>query len=253
MIITKRAWGRYIRILRSLSDKAAEAMAKEANRLKNEGVSAEVAAARLIDYAYAIATKYGEGSAAMACEMYDAIAALNGANVPPAMPAEPATRWETTKAVRGTLLMNEDVMPAAVGRLVKLAGVDTIQQNAIRDGAEWAWIPSGDSCAFCRMLASNGWQKASVKAIKNGHAQHIHNNCDCTYAVRFDGKSTVSGYDPDALYEEYRQARDEAGSGKTRDIVNAMDRKDYKRNRDEINARKRLEYAKRKELEKADQ
>lgn len=253
MIITKRAWGRYIRILRSLSDKAAEAMAKEANRLKNEGVSAEVAAAQLIDYAYAIATKYGEGSAAMACEMYDAIAALNGANVPPAMPAEPATRWETTKAVRGTLLMNEEVMPAAVGRLVKLAGVDTIQQNAIRDGAEWAWIPSGDSCAFCRMLASNGWQKASVKAIKNGHAQHIHNNCDCTYAVRFDGKSTVSGYDPDALYEEYRQARDEAGSGKTRDIVNAMDRKDYKRNRDEINARKRLEYAKRKELEKADQ
>lgn len=253
MIITKRAWGRYIRILRSLSDKAAEAMAKEANRLKNEGVSAEGGGARLNDYAYAIATKYGEGSAAMACEMYDAIAALNGANVPPAMPAEPATRWETTKAVRGTLLMNEDVMPAAVGRLVKLAGVDTIQQNAIRDGAEWAWIPSGDSCAFCRMLASNGWQKASVKAIKNGHAQHIHNNCDCTYAVRFDGKSTVSGYDPDALYEEYRQARDEAGSGKTRDIVNAMDRKDYKRNRDEINARKRLEYAKRKELEKADQ
>jgi hypothetical protein len=187
--------------------------------------------------------------------MYDAIAAASGVAVPLAEPAATASYGEVAKVVQGTMLISKrsDVISGSVGRLVKMAGVDTTMQNALRDGAEWAWIPSGDTCAYCRMLASNGWQKASVKAIKNGHAQHIHNNCDCTYAVRFDGKSTVSGYDPDALYEEYRQARDEAGSGKTRDIVNAMDRKDYKRNRDEINARKRLEYAKRKELEKADQ
>jgi hypothetical protein len=220
-------------------------MAKEANRLKNEGVSEEVAAARLIDYAYAIATKYGEGSAAMACEMYDAIAALNGANVPPAMPAEPATRWETTKAVRGTLLMNEEVMPAAVGRLVKLAGVDTIQQNAIRDGAEWAWIPRGDTCAFCIALASRGWQRASKEAIKDGHAEHIHANCDCTYAVRFSHNLDVEGYNPSAYYKMYYGN----GKGSSDDKIRALRRRIYAENADEINAQKRSAYAKRQERE----
>lgn len=49
------------------------------------------------------------------------------------------------------------------------------------------------------MLASNGWQKASKNLLKKGHAQHIHANCDCEFAVRFSREFDVSGYDP----EEY--------------------------------------------------
>ena len=45
----------------------------------------------LINYGYAVATKYGEASAAIAAEMYDATAALAGASVPAAVPAETAT------------------------------------------------------------------------------------------------------------------------------------------------------------------
>ena len=52
-------------------------------------------------------------------------------------------------------------------------------KNAVRDGAEWAWVPHGDTCPFCITLASNGWQKASRKVLKGGHAEHIHANCDC--------------------------------------------------------------------------
>ena len=48
----------------------------------------------LIDYGYAVATKYGEASAAIAAEMYDATAALTGASVPAAVPAETATYGE---------------------------------------------------------------------------------------------------------------------------------------------------------------
>ena len=65
-----------------------------------------------------------------------------------------------------------------VSRMVKQAGADTTQKNAIRDGAEWAWVPHGDACPFCRMLASNGWQIASKNLLKKGHAQHIHANAD---------------------------------------------------------------------------
>lgn len=78
--------------------------------------------------------------------------------------------------------------------------------RTIRNGAEFAWVPHGDTCAFCTMLASRGWQRASKKALKNGHAEHIHAHCDCEYAVRFGRESSVKGYDPDEYLRRYRAA-----------------------------------------------
>ena len=158
-----------------------------------------------LDYAWALSTKYGEGAAALSCEMYDAMARLSNMEVPLAEPAAVAEYGEVAKTVQG--IMKWSTLPqsigAGVGRLVKQAGADTTLQNAIRDGAQFAWIPSGDSCPFCLMLASNGWQNASKKAIKNGHAEHIHNNCDCNYAVRFDDNTTVAGYDPASIKAQF--------------------------------------------------
>ena len=118
-------------------------------------------------------------------------------------------------------------------------------QNAIRDGAEWAWIPVGDTCAFCLMLASNGWQRASKAALAGGHAEHIHANCDCTYAVRFDRKSGVQGYDPD----KYKKMYDEADGSNWHQKLNSMRRDIYDENAEEINEQKRDAYEKRKERE----
>ena len=103
--------------------------------------------------------------------------------------------------------------------------------------AEWAWVPHGDTCPFCMMLASNGWQKASAKLLKGGHASHIHANCDCEFAVRFDSNTGVAGYDPEKYLKQYRAA----GSD-----VNAMRRIDYAARRDAINAQKRTAYKVRK-------
>lgn len=257
MRIPQKTWKKFVADLRKVSDKAAEELElfMDAHRDANGLWNARETRRSVINYAFALATKYGEGAGEIACQMYDAIGVASGAAVPLAEPAATATYQEVAMTINGVLLRTTQpsVIASAVGRNVKMAGVDTIMQNAIRDGAEWAWIPSGDSCAFCRMLASNGWRNASKKEMKNGHARHIHANCDCIYAIRFDETSTVEGYDPDALYEEYRQARGEAGSGKTRDIVNAMRREDYKKNKDEINTQKRLAYAKRKEVENANQ
>ena len=77
----------------------------------------------------------------------------------------------------------------------------------------------------------------SKKAMRNGHAEHIHAHCDCEYAVRFDGKSTVAGYDPDKYLEEYCDANGD---------INEMRRKRYAQNKDAINARKRELYASKK-------
>ena len=187
----------------------------------------------LIAYAHALVTKYGEGSAELACQMYDALAAAAQAGVPAAEPADPASYGEIARMVQATKA-SPPQMQRGVSRPVKRAGADTTLKNALRDGAEFAWVPQGDTCAFCLTLASRGWQKASQAAIKGGHAEHIHANCDCEYAIRFDGRSTVAGYDPDKYLRQYRAA----GSD-----VNALRRVEYAKNKERINAQKRAAYA----------
>ncbi len=160
----------------------------------------------LLDYAYALATHYGEAIGALACQMYEETAAAQNVTVAAAEAAATPDYGEVAKAVNGAKKQSVKLISSAVGRLVKQVGADTTLKNAQRDGAQFAWIPHGDTCAFCLTLASRGWQYMSKNALKNGHAEHIHANCDCEYSVRFDGSSTVEGYDPDKYLEMYNNA-----------------------------------------------
>jgi len=227
MRITATAWAAYTQQLAKLNKKAGQLMADYIAARGTRDTDA------LIAYSHALVTKYGEGSAELACQMYDALAAAARAGVPAAEPAEPASYGEIARMVQATKA-SPPQMQQGVSRLVKRAGADTTLKNALRDGAEFAWVPQGDTCAFCLTLASRGWQKASQAAIKGGHAEHIHANCDCEYAIRFDGRSTVAGYDPDEYLRRYRAA----GSD-----VNALRRVEYAKNKERINAQKRAAYA----------
>jgi hypothetical protein len=237
-------WVKYKNLLAKISDEAAkefrDAVFNVNGRFGGVGLG-QIDREALIDYAYALVTKYSEASSEAACIFYDELAELSGVVVPPAIPAESANISTVAKAV--SFSNNEELISSALGRLVKQAGQDTTLQNALRDGAEFAWIPAGDTCAFCIALASRGWQTASRNAIKNGHAEHIHGNCDCAYAVRFNSKTNYAGYDPDKYLDMYNST-----SGKPKDKINAMRRKAYAENKDEINAQKRSAYAKRQEL-----
>ena len=113
----------------------------------------------LIAYAYALVTKYGEGSAELACQMYDALAAAAKAGVPAAEPAQPASYGEVARMVQATKA-SQPQMQQGVSRLVKRAGADTTLKNALRDGAELAWVPQGDTCAFCHWQAAAGRKPA---------------------------------------------------------------------------------------------
>lgn len=244
MVIKDRLWKKYIADLRKVNDEAASFVQRflEANGIPTDRDTINA----LIEYANAICSKYSEAAATLAAEMYDALAALSGVTVPPALPAPVPEMSEVAKTIVGTLKTgNEEIISAAIGRLVKQTGVDTTMQNALRDGAEWAWIPSGETCAFCITLASRGWQRASRKALKNGHAEHIHANCDCTYAVRFDPFTEVEGYDP----QKYLDMYEDADGRKPKDKINAMRREFYEQNKEEINAQKRDNYEKRQERE----
>lgn len=253
MTISEESWIKYIDDLRKVNDEAARLMLEFMDVHRDlDGLwnSREVRQA-IIQYAYGLTSKYGEAAAELACEMYDAVGVLSDVIIPAAVPAETAAYADIAKAVNGTLKQsaNENMVASAVARQVKMVSVDTVMKNALRDGAEWAWIPHGDTCAFCITLASQGWQPASKKALKNGHAEHIHANCDCTYAVRFDSRTNVQGYDPDKYKRMYYDAPLDGQRATGKNRINAMRREFYAENKEEINAQKRSAYAKRQELE----
>lgn len=231
MQITEKAWLEYITKMSQISQKAADLMQSwvQKNGLENDKA--------LLDYAYALSQHYGQAIGALSCQMYEATAAAQGVIVPTAEVADLPDYGEVAKAVKGTKKQSPNNIPGTLARLVKQVGADTTLKNAERDGAQFAWVPHGDTCAFCITLASRGWQYMSKKAMRNGHAEHIHAHCDCEYAVRFDGKSTVAGYDPDKYLEEYYDANGD---------INEMRRKRYAQNKDVINARKRELYASKK-------
>ena len=232
MQITEKAWVEYITKMSQISQKAADLMQSwvQKNGLENDKA--------LLDYAYALSQHYGQAIGALSCQMYEATAAAQGVIVPTAEVADLPDYGEVAKAVKGTKKQSPNNIPGTLARLVKQVGADTTLKNAERDGAQFAWVPHGDTCAFCITLASRGWQYMSKKAMRNGHAEHIHAHCDCEYAVRFDGKSTVAGYDPDKYLEEYYDANGD---------INEMRRKRYAQNKDAINARKRELYERKKE------
>lgn len=255
MRISTRDWNKYINKLSAISKKAADEMTKY---IQLNGFSNTKA---LIDYAYALATKYGEGTASLSCLMYDAIAEMQKVSVPSAVPAATATYEETAKAINGCLKQSSSgqLLSQVTQRLVKQAGADTTLQNAQRDQAYYAWISSGDSCPYCLMISSMGWQRATRETANGSHADHIHANCDCQFCVDFKGNMNVSGYDPDEIASEildetgeYDQYIFYRGNGRksikgNREALNKMRRLRYKENADEINKQKREAYALRKE------
>ncbi len=219
MKISQRDWNNYKNRLAKLSQKAADEMQAYVDKNGLEDRDA------IIAYAYGLSTKYGEGAAELACQMYDETAAASRVSVRAAEPAATATYGETAKAINGCLKQSPtgQLLSSIPARLTKQAAADTTLKNAIRDGAEWAWVPSGDTCAFCITLASRGWQRASKNVLKGNHATHIHAHCDCQFSIRFDGKSTVDGYDPEVYREMYYGAE-----GSTSDErINSLRRRQY--------------------------
>lgn len=242
MNISTANWAAFVNKLSAIDKKAASLVV---DWVQKNGFADSDA---LIAYAYGVATRYGEASAALSAEMYDLIAELSGMFFDPAQVAATATFAETAAAVNGVLSKssNLEMIGAAVGRLVKMAGADTMLQNAKRDGGQFAWVPNGDTCAFCIALASRGWQNAGN--INSNHAEHIHGNCDCTYAVRFTESGGVAGYDPEKYKRIYYDADLQGQSPTAKNRINAIRREAYAENKEKINAQKRSAYEKRQEL-----
>lgn len=241
MTVKRSTWDKYSKRLSKINAEAARLIQEWIDRNGLDDIDA------LTDYAYGIATKYGEAAGALSAELYDAIAELSQANTEPAEIAPTPSYGEMAKTVRGVMKQsrNAAMIAAAVGRQVKRCGAQTTLKNAGRDRAEAAWIAIGDTCPYCLMIAAEGWKRVSPTS----QADHIHGNCDCTYSVRFNKDTQIGGYDPG----RYEKMFDSAEGDTTEEKLNSMRRDAYAKNKDEINAQKRDAYALRKEESEAEE
>ena len=244
-LIDKNLWTAYISLLRRCNEYSAKSVVKIYSRRRP---TTESEWRDFLAETYAIIDNYGSAAAEAACEFYEEVAAVYGKNVLSALPADSPAFSEVAAAITAAAKTQN---PALIGnvayRFVKQRAADTTLKNAIRDGAEFAWVPHGDTCAFCLALASRGWQRMGKKARRGVHATHIHANCDCNYAIRFGSSGGVEDYDPEEYYDAYMNASDSVNPN---DKINALRRDYYSRHADEINAQKRAAYRERVEREK---
>ena len=131
MKISKADWDKYKNMLASISERAVEEMESWITS-KGGYMYGDVTRDEIIEYAYALATKYGEASASLAAQMYDEVAEASGVIVPSAEVAETASYGEIAKAVNGIIKSgsSDKVISNAVGKYVKRAGQDTTLKNA---------------------------------------------------------------------------------------------------------------------------
>lgn len=77
-------------------------------------------------------------------------------------------------------------------------------------------VAQANACSFCRMMAL-GSTDGSVRT--SSYAVKFHDHCHCTIQPLFAGESPVRPDYYDDFEKQYKEARDNAGSGKARDIL----------------------------------
>ena len=163
---------------------------------------------------------FGDRAATIACSAYDVTMEELGISVQPSAVYNPVSVNSTGRQVDYLMRqLTPDTFDSFAQKLaarayenVGRAANKTTIRNAERDyskGVRYARVPTGkETCGFCLMLASRGFDYTSRKAAGDmGFAfNRFHDRCDCR-VVAGDDFTTVEGYDPDWLYDVYLDAR----------------------------------------------
>lgn len=161
----------------------------------------------------AVLPTYTDAAAQAGADLYDAV---REASVGEVLGAKAVSGYDpdaVSGAVRAIVQDIVDEKPVEQFNRKVLERVDydirraenvSVAENAARDPLKpkYARIPTGsETCEFCIMLASRGFVYSTAEA-----ASHAHAGCDCRVVQGYDGME-VDGYDPDTLYDEWKNGR----------------------------------------------
>lgn len=153
---------------------------------------------------------FGDGASSLAADMYEGMAELSGVNVKPAVidtsdvhsHIESEVRYQLSKFLSGDPQGFIHACGSKASDQVARRANQTMRLNAKRDGLRYARVPmGGETCSFCAMLASRGFDYRSAKTA--GEGNHYHKNCRCKVIPGFEGME-VEGYGEDEWYNRWR-------------------------------------------------
>lgn len=190
----------------------------------------EAARDALLEIVPALTRKYGDIAATAAAEWYEEMRAREiGGQFTATLAdnADEALVQSTVRRQAGHLWKPDqsktlEVLAGSLQRYITNSGRATVARNAEQDPARprYARVPRGaKTCAFCMAMASRGFFYHSQEAA-GGHWNHFHDDCDCQIVMVWDKDAHhIAGYNPDAMYDKYLQARESSGSGDLRVIL----------------------------------
>ena len=173
----------------------------------------------LFEFVPVLVAQYGDIAATVAADWYDELRAAEGVSGRFRAPLAPLVPDEVVNGRLGFATRPDGpLFTGAFDTLTTFAamianeyalqpGRDTVIQAAHKDKAAYARIPEPGACKFCLMLASRGFVYSKDTA---GDSKKFHGKCRCNAMPVWDEtRARVEyGYDPDALYDQYRAARD---------------------------------------------
>ena len=187
----------------------------------------------LLEVVPALVVQYGEIAATVAADFYDDLrdkAGVRGrfsAVLDDGIDVEDLRgqiRWAIDPLFSGNPKPDEALgrLAGKVDEYTLQPGRDTIAASSAADPAKprWARVPVGKTCAFCLVLASRGAVYRSAQTAGDGRKYHPHD--DCTPTPIFPKDSLPEGYNPDALLQQYQDARSAADSGRSKAILSAL-------------------------------
>lgn len=170
----------------------------------------------LMDFMPALVREYGNAAGVAAADFYDELradVATKRRFTAIIAEADDEAVTAATRRLAGSLFDGDTDgmlagLEAVADKHVKQVGRDTIQRSAAADPANpgWARVPTGaTTCAWCLKLASRGFvYESKESAVSRSDGGRYHHACDCTPVPDFTESPALEGYDPDALYEQYR-------------------------------------------------
>lgn len=180
----------------------------------------------IFDFAEGLIREYGGAAALNAADFFESQTGIANALASESIDLkslDTSLRYAISKARYDELEKSPlSAVNQNIARQTKNQAHQTMVDNARRSHTMFARVPTGaHTCAFCMMLASRGFVYYSRQSA--GEMMQFHNDCDCHIVAGVDG---VEGYDPEELYRDYKDARENADSGNYKDVLAQM-RKDY--------------------------
>jgi len=225
----------FSKVINAISDDAKKKLSKALENIKADDL--ETLRSEILAVMDVILSPYTDNAAAVAATFYDGLREWFGISdgfyaLSNSMRSAETTATAVTAYTAAVPELNDELkrqLYKQVGYEVKRAANECMAYNAKRDPKKpkWARVPKytpveyrpwskelgvthnkqlaeTGTCEFCTMLASRGFSYHTAET-----ASHAHDRCDCVIVASWDKDNpAVQGYDPDALYREWKDLKD---------------------------------------------